>query len=90
MAGKYIGSTGSTSSADCVDCEAGKYSSSLDGVSECSTCDAGKANANTASTAAVACEDCGLGKYSGTGDAQVCATRAKRAQSNNKLPSFVR
>ncbi|GMI22709.1 hypothetical protein TeGR_g13157 [Tetraparma gracilis] len=67
-AGTYIGTTGSTSSGDCVDCEAGKYSSSIDGVSECATCDAGKANANTASTEVTACQDCGVGKYSGIGD----------------------
>jgi hypothetical protein len=85
-AGTYIGTTGSTSSDDCVDCETGKYSTSPDGVSECTMCDAGKANANTASIEVTACEDCSVGKYSGMGDGQVRLpprARAKRAQKKS-------
>ena len=80
----YIGTTGSTSSDDCVDCEAGKYSGSVDGVSECTTCDAGKANANTASTEVTACQDCGIGKFSGIGYGQVRPPRARASEASAK------
>ena len=72
VAGKYVGSAGSTS---CTDCLAGKYSENTaqTSISTCELCDAGKFSASAGITT---CAGCAVGKYAGSRGSVSCTVCA--------------
>ena len=64
-AGKYMAATGA---ASCIDCVAGKYSTTAgnDAESDCVNCVAGKYSATAGNDAESDCVNCVAGKYSAT------------------------